>query len=318
MKKILVALVVVCIVAIAAVYILIPKTLVVEETVNLPCVPAAAFRNLSDESNWKKWWPSAGVPDDVKVPAGAYLFSNNQYSLSKKGINILQVLIGDQKDSLSSEIHLLAIPTDSTIVRWKLDIDAGSNPFSRISEYRRAVSLKKDMHTILKSIQAHLSDINNVYGVTFHEGPVTDTLLITTKSTVAELPSVDYVYSRINKLKDFCSRENCRVTGTPMLNITPLHPAGYRVMVALPIDRFMQPKNSADSIEGVKLVGRKFIIADVTGGEQKVAFIHQQMRFYFQDYGRMLMAIPFDYLITDRQKETDTSKWKTKIYAPVF
>ena len=316
MKKLIVALIVICIAAVSAVYFFIPGTLTIEESLKLPCVPAAAFRNLSDESNWKKWWPSAEVTDSVKAPsAGGYLFSNHQYRLSKTNINILQVIIDDQKDSLASEIHLLAIPIDSTIIRWNLNIDAGNNPFTRIAEYRKALALKKDMHTILKSIQAYLSVINNVYGVTFYEGHITDTLLITTKSFTGEWPSVDYVYSRIEKLKQFCSKEGCRITGTPMLNVTPLSPAGYRVMLGLPVDRLMPAK---DSVEPVKLVGDKFVIADVTGGLKTVAHIHEQMRFYFQDYSKILMAIPFDYLITDRQKEPDTSKWKTRILAPVF
>jgi hypothetical protein len=39
---------------------------------------------------------------------------------------------------------------------------------------------------------------------------------------------------------------------------------------------------------------------------------------YFKDYNRVAMAIPFEYLITDRLKVPDTSKWVTKIYCPVY
>ena len=315
MKKLIWALVVICIVSVAAIYFLIPKTLIIEEAVKLPCVPAAAFRTLSVTSGWNKWWPSGKVPDSTVTRGASFIFLDNRYSLSKKSISVLEILVDTKKETLPSELHLLSIPTDSTLVRWQLKINAGNNPFRRMAAYTKALSLKKDMHTILASIQTHLSDFVNVYGVRFYEGPVTDTLLITTKSYTDTLPSVDYVYSRIDKLQNFCSTQGCHVTGTPMLNVMPKGPGSYQVMLALPVDRLVPPK---DSVFPVKLVGRKFIIADVTGGPQTIAHIHEQLRFYFQDYTRMLMAIPFDYLITNRQKETDTSKWKTRIYAPVY
>ncbi|MFT3933417.1 MAG: hypothetical protein QM726_07385 [Chitinophagaceae bacterium] len=315
MKKLIVALVFIFIAAVLAVYLFIPQKLTVEESMTFFCVPAATFRNLSEGSSWGKWWPGDVVSGKTKDSANDYYYSNNQYTLSQKNINVLQVLIGNKKETLTSEIHVLAIPNDSTLVKWQFNMDAGSNPFSRFLQYRKAVALKKSMHTILKSIQTYLSDIKNVYGVKFYEAAVTDTILITTKSYTAESPSVDYVYSRIDKLKQFCSKEGCKIVGTPMLNITPQHPAGYNVMLALPVDRFIPAK---DSVFPVRLVGDKFVIADVTGGLKTVAYIHQQMRYYFQDYGKILMAVPFDYLITDRQKETDTTKWKTKIFSPLF
>jgi hypothetical protein len=42
------------------------------------------------------------------------------------------------------------------------------------------------------------------------------------------------------------------------------------------------------------------------------------MQQYFADYKRVAMAIPFEYLVTDRETETDTTKWVTRIYAPVY
>jgi len=35
------------------------------------------------------------------------------------------------------------------------------------------------------------------------------------------------------------------------------------------------------------------------------------------DYQRAIIAIPFQMLITDRTKETDSTKWITRLYYPV-
>ncbi|MEO5595040.1 MAG: hypothetical protein ABIR15_02260 [Chitinophagaceae bacterium] len=314
MKKLVLFLLAILALSVAAVYYLIPDTLVVTELVKVNCVSDAAFRNLSNEQNWSKWWP--GPKDTGNAAAGkSFLLSDNRYSLSKKTINNFEILIDNKKDILSSEMNLLSLPGNAMLIKWHYTATAGSNFFNRIAAYRKALSLKKDMHTILDYMQTYLSDFKNIYGFTFHEASTIDTFLITTKAFSPGWPATDFVYDRINKLKKFCNEQGCNITGTPMLNITRLQSSGYQLMVALPVNRFMQPK---DSISGIRMVPGKFIIADVAGGLQTIAEMHQQISFYFQDYRRTSMAIPFDYLVTDRQRETDSSKWITRIYAPVY
>jgi len=86
-------------------------------------------------------------------------------------------------------------------------------------------------------------------------------------------------------------------------------------MVALPVNHFIPVKGA---ITGIKMVPGRFIIADVVGGPQTIELTHQRLVHYFQDYHRTAMAIPFEYLLTDRLQEPDTSKWHTRIYAPVY
>ncbi len=298
--------------AVATVYFLIPATLTVAETIPIKCVSNAAFRNLSVAQSWGNWWPGA----DTGVIAGnSFYLSNSRYSLSKKADNNLEILIEDQKDTVKTAMNLLSIAKDSTLVNWHFNISAGNNPFSRIAAYRRALSLKKNMNILLHHIQNYLSDFKNVYGFPLVEGSTTDTTLLTTKTISATWPGTDLIYALIDKLKKTCSEQGCTITGTPMLNVSPLYNAGYLVRVALPVNRMMASK---DSITGMRMVPGKFIIAEAVGGLQTVAGVHQQLSFYFQDFGRVSMAIPFDYLVTDRKTETDTSKWVTRIYAPVY
>jgi len=314
MKKLALLLFAILVLAIAAVYYLIPGTLVVSETVKINCIAEAAFRNLSDEQSWGKWWP--GTADaGVNAATGKFSLGNNRYSLSRKVTNNFEILVESKDGVIPGEMNLFSIPHDSTLVRWRFTLPAGNNPFKRIAAYARAVSLKSDMHTILTRIQTYLSDFKNVYGFSFREASTKDTLLITTKSFSAERPTTDFVYALINKLKNFCSSQNCNITGMPMLNVTSLRPAGFQVMVALPVNRLVQEH---DSVSIIKMVPGKFIITDVVGGLHTIAQTYQQLHFYFQDYRRTTMAIPFEYLLTNRQQETDTSKWVTRIYAPVY
>jgi hypothetical protein len=100
-----------------------------------------------------------------------------------------------------------------------------------------------------------------------------------------------------------------------MLNITKIDSAQFQVRTALPVNRAMQGR---EDVTTGKMVPGKFIVTDVTGDAEKVEATLEKVHNYFRDYGRMAMAIPFSYLITDRQQEPDSSKWVTRIYAPVY
>ena len=101
-----------------------------------------------------------------------------------------------------------------------------------------------------------------------------------------------------------------------MLNITPGDTAGYQVMVALPIENTQF--GVSHEIRRQKMIPGQFIITDVMGGPYAIQQTHQQLLHYFRDYHRTSMAIPFEYLVTDRLHEPDTSKWITRIYSPVY
>ena len=39
---------------------------------------------------------------------------------------------------------------------------------------------------------------------------------------------------------------------------------------------------------------------------------------YFQDYKKISMAMSFTMLVTDRMLQTDSSRWITRLYEPVY
>jgi hypothetical protein len=86
-------------------------------------------------------------------------------------------------------------------------------------------------------------------------------------------------------------------------------------MVGLPINKFLKPQLP---ISFVKMTNGNFMATQVQGGLATVQNALDEMQLYFDDYDKTSMAITFQYIVTDRIKETDTAKWITKIYAPVL
>jgi hypothetical protein len=100
-----------------------------------------------------------------------------------------------------------------------------------------------------------------------------------------------------------------------MLNVSTSDSATFNCMVALPINKKVEGNGA---IFFVRMVPGRFLTSEVKGGPYTIASAHRMMDQYFKDFNRVTMGIPFEYLVTDRLKETDTTKWITRIYGPVY
>lgn len=313
MKRLIFIVVTFLLLGIAAVYIFIPATLTVTETAGIRCVADAALRKITDRNAWPGWWP--GKINTGSDSVRSYQLNETVYTVNQRMLHTVALLIKHNNDTATSYMSVLNLPGDSSIIKWECSLTAGKNPFQRIKAYREALALKKNMHTVIVAAQQYLSSFENVYGSNFREASTTDTVLITTRAVSPAYPSTAFVYSMVNKLRAFCTSGKCTITGPPMLNITGLDTGSYQVMVALPVAHSVPVSGG---IQLQKMVPGRFIIADVHGGPHAIENTHRQLLYFFRDYHRTAMAIPFEYLVTDRLQETDTSKWVTRIYSPVY
>lgn len=297
----------------AAVYVFIPSTITVSETAAIRCVADAAIRKLTDKTSWPGWWP--GKIETAPDGTALYQLNNTVYTVSQRMLHTLALQIKHNGDTVGSHLSVLNLPGDSAIIKWECRLEAGKNPFQRIKTYREAIALKKNMDSVTAALQHYLSSFENVYGVAFREASTADTVLISTRAVSPVYPSTAFVYGMVDKLRDFCKNSKCTITGPPMLNVTALDTGRFQVMVALPVEHSVAGNGD---IQLQKMIPGRFIIADVKGGPHAIENTHRQLLHFFQDYHRTAMAIPFEYLITDRVKESDTSKWVTRIYSPVY
>jgi hypothetical protein len=298
MKKYLLLCSVLIIGALALVSYHVPPNLKISEVITVNCITDAVFRKLSDETNWNKW-------------------SGNQLSASitKKNTNAFEISMFDQGMELKSYVQLLSIPTNNTVVKWETSMETGRDPFTQLFRYYKALAIKKNMRLTMSNLSDYLSRFENVYGFRFQEGSITDTLLVTKKSVSTVYPGTNFIYSEIEKLQRSCKKYSALITGKPMINISNLNATNYQLMVAIPVNKMF---TSGDSVVPKRMIPGKFIFAEVKGGPEKIRNILNQLNLYSQDFGRTSVAIPFEYLVTDRIQVPDSSKWLTKIYLPVY
>ena len=300
MKKWFISLFVLILLFFAAVYIFIPRTLQLSAIAYTHCATGAAYRVLSDESQWTRWW------------AGNKYTS---YRITKKVYNGFEIDIQSGNLNTGSTLHLIPLPADSLALQWQCSLPSGNNPFTKIAWYQKAVALKKNMSAKLQHLGGLLAENENVYGFAIQRTSVTDTLLVATKAILPAYPTTPDIYRLINILNSYIGSQGAKKTGAPIMNVTRLDDHQFQLMVAIPVDKQL-PGTAAVSF--ARMVPGHFMAITVQGGPARVNEAANQLQLYFSDYQRTSMAIPFRALITDRQAEPDTSKWVTRIYQPVY
>ncbi len=310
MKKILIAVFVVALLGAAATYIFIPSTLSVSSTVSI-LAPGVRLANVTaDSKNWDGWWP-----EKTAASTEGYSLHNHQYSVSVNSYNIIETSISWGDSSLPARLLFASVETDSTLVEWSTSIQAGPNPISRLQNYFDAQSLQKDFALLLSALKTYAEKRENLYGMDIQKNIVTDTVLVAKKVMLDHEPGTEEIYAIVKELRDYIASEKATATDQPMVNIRKDAPTEYFLMVGLPTNRVLPGKGA---IELKRMPPGNIAIGEITGGPETVKRAFEQMENFRSDFRLTSVAIPYAKLITDRTEIRDTTKWITRICAPIL
>jgi hypothetical protein len=291
---------------IAAIYIFIPNKLAIANVMVLQGTLNSVSRVIADSSKWKPWWPDSSQ--------NTLTYQGYSYRVAKRLYNAAEVIIHHGTDSVKSTITLLPINKDSILLEWRLDLSTGSTPWEKLRSNRKAANLKASMQDLLAHLKTYVEKTENIYGIQVTKTRVKDTLLIVTKSNFLYPPTIEETYKLINILKSHAMAEGVPQTGSPMLHVLPVNP-GYEMMVALPVGR--APKEN-EKVSIRRMVPGNILVTEVSGGPYTIQHAFRQLENYVWDHRYESPAKPFQSLVTKRDLETDTAKWVTRIYYPIF
>lgn len=309
MKKWILIVGTIIVVFIVGIYIFIPNVITLKSSAIINTSPKGLQRTLLNKKNIIKWWPGEkNSPESLNL-------NGYTYRMYDEGMALFPISIENEKDSINSSLFIIPLQGDSTRLEWTGKITSSYNPLTRFTSYLNAEKLNKNMHEVLQSITQYYSISKNIYGYDILMEHVVDDKLISTSGKCSGFPSTAFIYKLIDRLKHYASEKNTKVTGYPMLNIEPLDSSNYLVRVAIPLENVL-PGNG-DILQKKMLKDGNILVAQTQGGYAKTMDAFNQIKNYANDYKLSFPAIPFYSLITDRTKETDSSKWITKIYYPV-
>jgi hypothetical protein len=310
MKRWILAFLTLILLIVASIYIFIPRKVIVSVATGISSSHDAAFRVISSDSSWASWWPGA------VVTTGKFVLNGNNYSIENKMFQSIRLnLTGEIIVNENLDVIFLPVASDSLVLEWKTQLQSGSSPLDRLKTYWKAQQLEKDLKAVVNSFKKFVENTANVYGNKIEQTAVKDSIILVYSFSKPRYPSMEEVYSAINDLKAFAASKNARETNYPMLNVDSV--AGkFHVRVGLPVDR--EPDVNGTEFIVKRMVLGLILVSQVQGGPGSVKHGIRQVEQYMADFKRRSPAIPFESLIMDRSKEPDTSKWKTKIYYPVF
>ena len=312
MKKWIAGLLFIVTLTILGIYFFIPSKIAISGASMSRVSISAAFRMLGTQDNWEKWWKdSNGKPH---VQGEPFTFNGLTFRLSRTGYNAAGIEIKRDGMAIQSELVFLSGGKDSTWAFWKTSLDAGSNPFDRIKNYKKAVEISKDLNAVLNNLKECTSDPRKLYDLTIVRTSFRDTNMLSTRFFTTYYPSTAEIYQKFELLRKSIHKQKGEITGYPMLNVREIAKDSFETQVAIPTSHTLQ---NDGLVFYRKMVPGNFLTANVTGGEYTIKKSMQQLDFYLKDHGKIQMARPFEQLFTDRSIEPDTTKWITRIYLPV-
>ena len=312
MKKLLVVIISLLLIAVACIYIFIPKQLNVSHSISVKTNDKWAFKYVMNTNEWRKWWPS----DRMHQQNTDSLFYHGGLLFTTDSLYYNAVLIPIEKNgvTMNSKLYVMPVRKHEVQLTWECSLDGGYNPFVRWQQYNKAVAVKKSMTGILGAYKKWLEVPENIYGFEVKEGKIIDTMLVAIRTTFKAYPSPDQIDSVMQILRNHAAKNNATVNGYPMLNVLNEVPGIYAAQMALPVNKRV-PETAA--IRMKRMFGGNTLIATVRGGYYTIAKAYEACEAYKSDHDRTSPAIPFQSMITDRVAEPDTSKWETIIYCPV-
>jgi hypothetical protein len=312
MKKLTVILLPFIVIGTICIYIFIPTDLAISEAQVLPFPVKMANRSFNDTAIRKKWWPENNVVGDKGVLSTRI---SNKF-LKPDEIYFQYIPIGKGPGTLNSSFNITELNRDSAVLNWNCTINCSFSPIDRIWKYLRAVRIKKAMNKIIDSFVDFTMHESDVYGTAINKIHVEDSLLISTKKIFENYPRVASIYEMVRSLQDYLISQNATQTNPPMLNIIEVDRLHYQAMVAIPISRPI-PENEDNKIKRM-LYGGFLLTTEVKGGVAEVNNAMKQLDHYRKDHDMLSPAIPYQSLITDRSEVSDSSKWITRVFYPVY
>jgi hypothetical protein len=275
-------------------------------------------RIVMNKNKWSNWWNYNAKDTLLKAPIKTlenFTLNGDSYEIKELLYKAAKINIKHNSQNIDTKLILIPLNVDSTGVQWSYTIKSSLNPYTRLSQYLDASKVKKNMDQVLAHLNDYLLRDENVYGIHITRESTKDTTLVLTKVIMASHPSTKDIYNTIHQLEQFAKNNQAIPTGNPIYNISKKENNQYQLMCALPINHKILPNAQFSNISMVK---GSFMVTEVIGGDSTLENAAKIMRLYFEDFHRVTMAINFTMLVSDRMYQTDTSKWISKLYYPVY
>ena len=299
MRKIVFLLSTILLLGLMAVYLLVPKLLIIKGSQLVHQSTPSVIRGMMQTAKWSEW-----MPKETTLNVTGTMVATIQTELTIDAIKIpVEFSIIDD----TSTNAIIGFETSMENTNW--------SPIARVQNYLFAKKIQGQLDLILSAAGNFYNTVKGVYGFDIQETRVQDSSLIALDQVLMDTPSLVQVYEMIAQLEQYIAAQNVKIKNDPMVNITRINQDEVFTQVAIPIEKDIQVK---PPFSLKKMVLGKLLSVSVTGDATAVNNALLATKQYLGDKQRTSPAIPYVMYNTNRIKEPDDQKWKSTINYPVF
>ncbi len=314
MKKILLAIVSVILMLTILTFIFIPAKLTVAILRPVNTTYTGFDTCLHNLKKWEQWWPDESGKNSHD---SLFVYKGISYKLSAPLSDgaFVQIRLGAK--TFKSQIKTVTTVRDSVMAEWRLVLQSGNNPLTRLSHYFFAKKIKKSMTVVFDSLCQFAGKTENIYTYPIKRTTFTEVNLIAYRFKSNGYPTTENIYDAINKLRQYLKSHGATEKYYPMMNNQKTDSSHFENMIAISIDKLI-PENGEFFISKMVPMEDRFLRTELTGGPFSIDKAHKAIEKYMLDHALPAPAIPFEILVTERNKVTDTVSWKTIIFYPTM
>ncbi len=163
------------IIACSSIYLLIPGELTLAEARGVQCNERGAYRRLTEETCWDRWWPQGRPVSMPYCGTDRHPFIYHGYSFKVTGVFLKGINVWVQQGDFgfATSLTIVSLPDpDSVILEWGGHFGSSLNPVERIRQYRRIRVIREGMNGILSNLSVFLGKRENIYGFDIREFPL--------------------------------------------------------------------------------------------------------------------------------------------------
>jgi len=284
-----------------------PATSITRSSRRVNCTNEALTRFTVNPTNWKSWWPGQVLNDST------IQYNDKQYRIEIILLNGFKALRADRLERI--EFQFTPLVGDSSELLMTRTRASGWNPILRVSRWLSAQFNTNQQDPLLDPIASFFDQPKNIYGFEIIRDKVIHVSWMSGKRVYDHEPTSEEMAALLNAVRSYIENQNGVIQADPILNVRLMDDQSYELMVAYPTDRNLQP-NAEFSVKN--MIPGFLMVGDVQGGPKTIEVAEKNLEFFMRDHKLQSPAIPFQTLITDRSKITDTSKWVTRLNYPVF
>jgi hypothetical protein len=286
---------------------LIPRIQEKTSSTLIKCPPAAVNRYIISFNKWSNWWPGNRITDTT------WQIEQKTFRITQQLLNGFQALSEDE--TIALDLQFNPAENNETTLSIHIKYAFPFHPVYRLWAFLRKSKAEVISERLLTRCSEFFSQPANVYGIDIQKGKVKYFSWISTKETFDHYPTVEELYQTIETLFSYTNANNAKTLDDPIMHVYRENDNSYELMVAIPTDRDL-PTQGRFQLKNMIL--GSLLMARVEGGPEKIRKAIEELENHVKDHRLVSPAIPFETLLTDRRKESDTARWVTLVNYPIF